>query len=36
MLKAAAWLVGSNLSSQLLRLISNLILTRCWVRKPLG
>ncbi|MDG4560523.1 MAG: oligosaccharide flippase family protein [Candidatus Competibacter sp.] len=36
MLKAAAWLVGGNLSSQLLRLISNLILTRLLVPEAFG
>ncbi len=36
MLKAAAWLVGSNISSQLLRLGSNLILTRLLVPEAFG
>jgi O-antigen/teichoic acid export membrane protein len=36
MLKAAVWLVGGNLSSQLLRLISNLILTRLLVPEAFG
>lgn len=36
MLKAAAWLVGGNISSQLLRLGSNLILTRLLVPEAFG
>lgn len=36
MLKAAVWLVGSNLSSQFLRLISNLILTRLLAPEAFG
>ncbi len=36
MFKAAAWLVGGNLSSQLLRLLSNLILTRLLVPEAFG
>lgn len=36
MLKAAAWLVGGNVSSQLLRLGSNLILTRLLVPEAFG
>lgn len=36
MLKAAAWALGGNISSQLLRLISNLILTRLLVPEAFG
>lgn len=36
MLKAAAWLVGGNVSTQLLRLVSNLILTRLLVPEAFG
>ncbi len=36
MLKAAAWLVGGNISSQLLRLASNLILTRLLLPEAFG
>ncbi|MFZ2736730.1 MAG: oligosaccharide flippase family protein [Burkholderiaceae bacterium] len=36
MLKAAGWLVGGNISSQLLRLFSNLILTRLLVPEAFG
>lgn len=36
MLKAGAWLIGGNLSSQLLRLISNLILTRLLLPEAFG
>ena len=36
MLKAAGWLVGGNISSQLLRLGSNLILTRLLVPQAYG
>jgi O-antigen/teichoic acid export membrane protein len=36
MLNAAGWLVGSNVSSQALRLISNLILTRLLVPEAFG
>jgi O-antigen/teichoic acid export membrane protein len=36
MLRAAGWLVGGNISSQLLRLVSNLILTRLLVPEAFG
>jgi O-antigen/teichoic acid export membrane protein len=36
MLKAAGWLVGGNLMSQLLRLVSNLILTRLLLPEAFG
>ena len=36
MLKAAGWLVGGNISSQALRLISNLILTRLLLPEAFG
>jgi len=36
MLRAAGWLIGSNLSSQLLRLSSNLVLTRLLVPEAFG
>jgi O-antigen/teichoic acid export membrane protein len=36
MVKAAAWLVGGNMTSQLLRLTSNLILTRLLVPEAFG
>ncbi len=36
MLRAAGWLVGGNISSQLLRLISNLILTRLLLPEAYG
>lgn len=36
MLKAALWLVGSNVSSQALRLISSLVLTRLLMPDAFG
>lgn len=36
MLRAAGWLVGGNLSSQLLRLLSNLVLTRLLLPEAFG
>jgi len=36
MLRAAAWLLGGNLSSQLLRLLSNLVLTRLLLPEAFG
>ena len=36
MLRAAAWLLGGNLSSQLLRLVSNLVLTRLLLPEAFG
>ena len=36
MLRAAGWLVGGNISSQALRLLSNLILTRLLLPEAFG